>query len=127
MKFMIHGFSEEQWNDYTEGQIDDETRDQIEAHLIGCLSCWEFYERMANATWALRASGAGTRAIFALQDQQLHAGLRGVFAKINAAETGKRKVGVHPRRAIQQKLDALAAVMAPMCGTRTAIKALSAA
>src|SRR5262249_56639758 len=71
--------------------------------------------------------GAGTRAIFALQDQQLHAGLRGVFAKINAAETGKRKVGVHPRRAIQQKLDALAAVMAPMCGTRTAIKALSAA
>ena len=46
---MIHGFTEEQWDGYIEGQLDEETRDRIEAHLIGCLSCWEFHERMATA------------------------------------------------------------------------------
>lgn len=124
---MTHVISEETWNDYIEGQIDDEARDRIEAHLIGCLSCWEFHERMANATQALRVNGAGMRAIFALQDQQLSAGLRGVFRKINAADTERTERVPHPRRAIQQKLDALAAVMTPMCGSQTAIKALRAA
>jgi len=127
MNFMMHVFTEEKWNDYIEGQIDDEARDRIEAHLIGCLSCWEFYERMANATRALRVSGAGMRAIFALQDQQLSAGLRGVFAKISGVEVERPERVARPRRAIQQKLDALTAVMAPMCGSQTAILALRAA
>ena|SRR5437899_1986630 len=121
---MTHLFSEEEWNDYIEGDVDDETRDRFEAHLIGCLSCWKFYERMANATEALRTSGAGMRAIFALQDRQLSAGLRGVFAKIDEAESAERE---EPRRLIQQRLDTLAAVMAPMCGSQTATRALRAA
>jgi hypothetical protein len=124
---MVHTFSEETWNDYIEGKIDDETRDRVEAHLIGCLSCWKFYQQMANATRALNVSGAGMRAVFALQDPQLHAGLRGVFAKIQAAEADRTDRLAQPRRLIQQKLDALAAVMAPMCGSQTAIKALRAA
>src|SRR6266498_983958 len=106
---MTHLFSEEEWIDYIDGRIDDEARDRIEAHIIGCLSCWEFYERMATATRALKACNAG---------------LRAVFAKINEAEAAKRE---RPLRAIQQRLDALAAVMAPMCGSQTAIKALRAA
>src|SRR5262245_46056030 len=121
---MTHLFSEEEWNDYIEGRTDGEARDRIEAHLIGCLSCWEFHERMATATRSLRASGAGMRAAFALQDRQLNAGLRAVFAKINEAEAAKRD---RPLRAIQQRLDARAAVMTPMCGSRTAAKALRAA
>ncbi|MGH9851864.1 MAG: anti-sigma factor family protein, partial [Blastocatellia bacterium] len=83
---MRHGFSEKEWNDYIEGQVDEEMRDRIEAHLIGCLACWEFHERMAHTTQALRAAGAGMRAIFALPDQRLRAGLRNVFAKIGLAE-----------------------------------------
>ena len=59
---MTHLFSEEEWTDYIEGRIDDESRDRIEAHLIGCLSCWEFNERMATATRALVASDGGMRA-----------------------------------------------------------------
>jgi anti-sigma factor RsiW len=121
---MTHLFSEEEWNDYIEGEGDDETRDRFEAHLIGCLSCWKFYERMAKATQALRVNGAGMRAVFALQDRHLSAGLRGVFAKIDEAEAAKRD---QPRRIIQQRLEALAAVMAPMCGSQTATNALRAA
>jgi hypothetical protein len=100
---------------------------RIEAHLIGCLSCWEFHERMANATRALCGSAAGVRAIFALQDQQLHAGLRGVFEKISTSESEKSKLGPQSHRAIQEKLNALAEVMSPMCGSQTAINALRAA
>src|SRR5262245_46574128 len=121
---MTHLFSEEEWNDYVEGRIDDESRDRIEAHLIGCLSCWEFHERMATATRALVASGAGMRAVFALQDRRMNAGLRALFAIINEAEATERD---RPLRAIQQRLDALAAVMTPMCGSQTAAKALRAA
>ncbi len=121
---MTHLFSEEEWIDYVEGRIADETRDRIEAHLIGCLSCWEFYERMANATRALRKGGAGMRAALALPDRRLAAGLRGVFAKINEVEEAK---GEQPRHAIQRRLDALEAVMAPMCGSQTATRALRAA
>ena len=121
---MTHQFSEEEWNDYIEGELDDERRDRFEAHLIGCLGCWKFYERMANATEALRTNGAGMRAIFALQDSRLSAGLRAVFAKIDEAEWAERE---EPRRLIQQRLEALAAVMAPMCGSHTARKALNAA
>src|SRR6266540_7040524 len=97
---MTHLFSEEEWLDYIDGRIDDEARDRIEAHIIGCLSCWEFYERMATATRALKACGAGLRAAFALQDRRLNAGLRAVFAKINEAEAAKRE---RPLRAIQQR------------------------
>jgi hypothetical protein len=121
---MTHLFSEEQWIDYIEGRADDEARDRIEAHIIGCLSCWEFYERMATATRALTACGAGLRAAFALQDRRLNAGMRAVFAKINESEAVRRE---RPLRAIQQRLDALAEVMTPMCGSQTAIKALRAA
>jgi hypothetical protein len=124
MKNMTHLFSEEEWNDYIEGEVDDETRDRFEAHLIGCLSCWKFYQRMANATEALRVNGAGMRSVFALQDRQLSAGLRAVFAKIDEAEAAERD---QPRHVIQQRLDALAAVMAPMCGSQTATNALRAA
>ena len=55
---MTHLFSEEEWTDYIEGRIGAESRDRIEAHLIGCLSCWEFNERMATATRALELKPA---------------------------------------------------------------------
>jgi hypothetical protein len=121
---MRHGFSEKEWNDYVEGQGDEEMRDRIEAHLIGCLACWEFHERMAHTTQALRAAGAGMRAIFAMPDQRLRAGLRNVFAKIGMAEIDEVSSS---RRTVKEKLDALVAVMAPMCGAQTALKALRAA
>lgn len=121
---MIHGFSEKDWNDYIEGTADEPSRDRLEAHLIGCLHCWELHDQMAHATKALRASGESIRANSSLPDQALQAGLQGVFAKIRAAESGAITSFPHT---IQQKLDTLTAVMTPMCGSQTAIKALRAA
>jgi hypothetical protein len=121
---MIHGISEKEWNDYLEGELDDALRDRIEAHLIGCLSCWEFHEQMALTTQALRSAGEEMRDHLALQDHQLRKGLHGVFARIRTVDV---ETVFSKQSSINQRLDALAAVMAPMCGSRTARKALSAA
>lgn len=115
---MIHGFSEKDWNDYLEGTADEALRDRIEAHLIGCRDCWELHNRMARVTAALRSGGELIRTNLALPDQALQAGMRGVFEKLNAAEP------VSPPQVIEQKLDLLAAVLAPMCGGYTAVNAL---
>jgi len=124
---MIHGFSEQDWNDYIEGLADEPLRDRIEAHLIGCWDCWDFHVQMAHATEALRSTGENIRTSFALPDQALHAGLRGVFEKLNGVEPAMARSVASPAYAIEQKLDALAAVMTPMCGSQTAINALRAA
>jgi hypothetical protein len=121
---MIHRISEKEWNDYLEGQLDEASRDRIEAHLIGCLSCWEFHEQMALTTQALRSAGEELRGSLTLQDHQLRKGLHGVFSRIRAAQ---RETGLNKQSSISQRLDALAAVMAPMCGSQTARQALSAA
>jgi putative zinc finger protein len=121
---MIHGISEKEWNDYLEGVLDEAGRDRIEAHLIGCLSCWEFHEQMALTTQALRIAGADIRDDLSLQDHQLRQGMRGVFARIRSAEL---ETVFSEQSSIKQRLDALAAVMAPMCGSQTARKALNAA
>lgn len=124
---MIHGFSEQEWNDYVESLVDETTRDRIEAHLIGCISCWEFNEQLARTTQAVRTGGDRLREVFVLGDEQLHSGLRGVFEKIRQFESAELQAEEPPHRAIQQKLDKLAAVMTPMCGSQTALMALQAA
>lgn len=124
---MIHGFSEKDWNDYIEGLADETLCDRIEAHLIGCWDCWDFHDQMAHATEALRSASESLRAGFALPDRTLHAGLCGVFEKLNKAEPAMAQAGASPHCVIEQKLDALAAVMTPMCGSQTAINALRAA
>ena len=121
---MIHGFTEKDWNDYVEGLTDNQTRDRIEAHLIGCFSCWEMHEQMAEATAALRSSGDILRRAFALQDHQLHDGLREVFARIKEGTSGDSDG--HSRE-VRARLNFLEAVLTPMCGSQTASKALRAA
>jgi len=121
---MMHGISDQEWSDYFDQQLEPGECDRIEAHLIGCLTCWEFYERMAQTTERLRAGGAEMRHRFPLRDEQLHAGLRGVFARIREAEASRT---LPHRNSIQERLDFLEAIMAPMCGSRTAAKALHAA
>lgn len=124
---MIHGITKKDWNDYVEGLANETTRDRIEAHLIGCLGCWELYDQMAHATETLRATGQGIRAGSMLQDRELYAGLHGVYEKLRMAETVQPASAVALHLAIQRKLEELAAVMTPMCGSNTAIKALQAA
>jgi hypothetical protein len=119
---MKHGISELEWNDYLDGRATDEVRDRIEAHFIGCLECWEFYEQMACATQELIAAGEEARQGLSVEDRQLHTMLRGVFARL---EAGQAETSVHLQ--VRGRLNLLETVLTPFFGTRATARALDAA
>ena len=114
---MTHGISEQDWIDYLDGGLGAEVRDRIEAHLIGCLACWQLYDELARARAALREGGERLRAGLALSDEGMWAGLHGVFARI----------GTGAPDPVRARLGELEAVMAPLCGPKTAARAIRAA
>jgi len=118
---MKHGISELEWNDYLDQCAAQDVCDRIEAHLIGCLECWEFYEKMSRATRELLDAAEEARAGITPEDRQLHLMLSGVFARIRAQKT----FTVHPQ--VKGRLNRLETVLAPFCGPQAAVCALQAA
>jgi hypothetical protein len=116
---MKHGISDEEWNEYLDGGATAATRDRIEAHIAGCVSCWEFHGRMSAVTRALGEAAEEARHALPLDDPQLHRMLRGVFAEIRNGEAS-----LAPQSDVQQQLDSLETVMAPYCGPRAATRVL---
>ena len=121
---MKHGITEQEWEAYTEGCLDETASDRIEAHLIGCLACWEEYEGLKQAAEAWHAAGAAVRWQTPLSDAALHDGLQRVLTRARATDTVQDLTG---KAAIQTRLTQLEAVLALLCGTRTAFCALRAA
>jgi hypothetical protein len=120
---MKHGISELDWNDYLDRCAPQEVCDHIETHLIGCLECWEFYERMSSATQDLHDAAEDARARVTIEDRQLHRMLSGVFAQARAA--AEPNPDLHPQ--VKGRLSRLETVLAPFCGPRAAVCALQAA
>jgi hypothetical protein len=115
---MKHGISELEWNDYLDGQATAEVRDLIEAHMIGCLECWEFYEQLSDATEELLEAGEEARRGLTLEDRRLHLMLRGVFSRLRTGEA---------RSQVEGRLSLLETVLAPFCGAHAAACALQVA
>lgn len=119
---MKHGISELDWNDYLDRCAPQDVCDRIETHLIGCLQCWEFYERVSSATRDLQDAAEEARARITPEDRHLHRMLSGVFARVRAAEP---KGDLHPQ--VKGRLSRLETVLAPFCGPQAAVCALQAA
>jgi anti-sigma factor RsiW len=130
---MTHGISDQDWAAYLDGMLDSSGRDRLEAHLIGCLACWNFYEEMAETNESLKSGGSTVRRELAPTDEQLQAGFVEVFTRINDPSLQEAlqqpgKVGTrYTEELVQRRLDSLAAVIAPMCGESTARRALKCA
>jgi hypothetical protein len=118
---MKHGITEQDWEAYTEGGLDEAASDRIEAHLIGCLTCWDEYEGLTNAAEAWHTAGAAVRWQTPLSDAALHDGLQRVLARARATHVTQDLNG---QAALQTRLNQLEAVLALLCGTRTAFCAL---
>lgn len=118
---MNHGFTPNDWERHLDGSLSAKDQDRIEAHLIGCLPCWEFHQRMATLHAQLQTAGEAKRDQFALSDEKLRDGLRNVYARIHAHHSN---ANINP---VQQRLDELEALMTLFCGTQTAMKAMQAA
>lgn len=119
---MKHGITAEQWEDYVDGTLAPDEHDRIEAHLIGCLSCWEFHDRLAGLTARLQTDGVLMNHRYPLSNEALQTGLRITYARICASQNGHAKPS-----AMQQRLQELEAVMTVFCGTQTAVNALQTA
>lgn len=115
---MEHGITDLEWIAYLDGDAPIEVRDRIEAHLTGCLVCWEFYERTSAATGQLEDAGQEVRRVLKMDDAQLHRMMRGVFAEIR---TQPQAID------LQDKLDTLENVLAPICGAQAATQVLRSA
>jgi predicted anti-sigma-YlaC factor YlaD len=119
---MKHGISEHEWSDYLDGWATSEVRDRIETHFIGCLQCWEFYERMCGATEVLVDAGEEARQALTLEDRDLHAMLSGAFSRLRAGE-----VMTPVPAQVQGRLDMLETMLAPFWGTQAVASALQTA
>lgn len=119
---MTHGISDDQWASYLDGE--SEHRDQIEAHLIGCQRCWEFNERMSRTATRLDSAGTAMRHQFPLSDGVLLRSLRSVLARIRRHNESPEEAQAI---AVRERLASLREVLAPMCGSTTAVRALAAA
>ena len=119
---MKHGITPENWENYLEGTLAPGERDRLESHLIGCLSCWEFHERMAKLTERLQADSTMLSHRYPLSNDALQAGLRATYARICASNGSNAEP-----TSVQQRLNELEAVMTVFCGTQTAVNALQSA
>ena len=119
---MKHGITSENWEDYLDGTIALPERDRIESHLIGCLSCWEFHERLATLTARLQTDGTMMGNRYPLSNEALQAGLRATYARICLSQSHAQ-----PPTALQKRLQELEAVMTVFCGAEAAANALATA
>jgi len=119
---MKHGITELEWNDYLDGRAAAGVRDRIEAHFIGCLECWEFYEQMSGATEEMVEASEEARHGLTLEDRQLHLMLHGVFSRLRTGDAGGTV-----QAQVRGRLSLLETVLAPFCGAQAAASALQAA
>jgi predicted anti-sigma-YlaC factor YlaD len=116
---MTHGLTDQEWMDYFDGVLEPEARDRLEAHLIGCELCWDFYDRMAGTGERLQAAAERARESVPLSDPEMYHAL-GVTLRRTRGNTSSAI-------AIRERLDDLEAVMTTMCGARTTTNAFDAA
>ncbi len=118
---MNHGITPNEWERHLNGTLTATEQERIDAHLIGCLPCWDFYQRMMTLDAKLQEAGEMRRDAFALSDEQLRAGLLNVFTRIHNAQTDE------PATPLQTRLNELEAVMSVFCGEQAAVNAMRAA
>ena len=112
---MKHGFTEEEWEDYLAGQTSEQSRQRIDAHLVGCSHCWQRYQDESPAILALVAAAREAKEKLVVSDERLHSMLAVVMS--NAA--GLDDVSTTPVE-IRSGLHFLRAILVPVFGPKAA-------
>lgn len=118
---MFHEISEQDWEDYLNGEAIEGARRQIEAHLIVCSECRVMIERMRFVEGQLASEISAARHRITLRDEQVYQRLRGVFLRLVAEEIESETA---QQQIIEQWLHALETALADMCGNHTAVRVL---
>lgn len=118
---MFHEISEQDWEDYLNGDAIGGARRRIEAHLIVCPECRVMIERMKLVDGQFKSAISAARRQITVRDEQIYQGLRGVFLRL-VAEESESEAG--QQQIIEQWLRTLETALADMCGNRTAVRVL---
>lgn len=118
---MFHEISEQDWENYLNGEATGAARQRIEAHLIVCPECRVMIERMKLVEGQFKRAISDARRQTTLRDEQIYQGLRGVFLRLVAEESEPETGG---QQVIEQWLRALETALADMCGNHTAVRVL---
>ena len=116
---MKHGISHEEWEDYLAGQTTPYARDRIEAHLIGCLPCWQRYQQESRAIRELQEAAAEAQERLTISDQRLSS----MFAVLRENIRASEKDATIPGQ-IQSSLESLKSVLDPVFGSQAALRAM---
>jgi len=116
---MKHGISDAEWEDYLARQATPQARDRIEAHLIGCLPCWQRYQKETRIIGALEEASAEAREQLTIADSRLSSMFAPVLASIRASE----KDAIMPLH-IQSSLELLKLILDPVFGSSAALRAM---
>jgi hypothetical protein len=120
---MKHGISTQQWDAYSEGELTEKARDQLEAHLLGCHACWDFYTQRMQATQLLRAAGAAMRDAVPLREGAATQGLQAVLARARFGDADTALHLLHP--GIRERLADLSTLLTLLCGAAMAERVLT--
>ena len=102
---MKHGFTEEEWEDYLIDRSTQQSRQQIDAHLVTCSHCWQRYQDESPIILALVAAAREAKEKLVVSDERLHSMLAVVMADVRGLDevsttTDEIRSGLHFLRAI---------------------------
>jgi predicted anti-sigma-YlaC factor YlaD len=111
---MKHGTSEQEWIDSLDGVASSKTQARIEAHLTACVECRRFLDNLL-AVDAL------------MEEKTLHIRQRIIITRERITAARNKIITSLENDCVSTKLEVLRWMLAPMCGTTTANRAIGAA
>jgi len=119
---MNHGITDQEWNDYIDGVATAEVKSRIQSHCAICQECWEFQELVSCSSRLLEEAGRKERRRLTPDQTQVDRMRANVMASIKSSQDSQPD-----NSQVRGRLDMLEMVLAPYCGTHTAVRALQSA
>jgi anti-sigma factor RsiW len=124
---MKHSISYDDWLGYLDGALPPPQSNHIRAHLETCVECRNLYEELLAATATLRAAGESYRERRTLNETAVRSARKQVWSRIRAAEASGTLEDLAGPVLSLNRLRRLQALVAPVCGARTAFRLILAA
>lgn len=124
---MKHSISYDDWLAYLDGALEPAPSDRIRTHLSTCAECRDLYNGMLDATAVLRASGDAYRETATVTPAAIRRARDQVCRRIRTSDDHGTLEDLAGAVLTISRLRRLQALVAPVCGSRTAFRLIVAA
>src|SRR5262245_56008161 len=87
-----HGITDEEWEDFLVGRSAPHTQARINAHMVGCVECWDLYQDESPAMRAIATAAAEAREMLTVSGERMHSALIAVLAGIRDEDSAKAEI-----------------------------------